>query len=79
MGLGPGRMDLILFGWEKMAEVGLFMEEVSKAEVGLFMDEVSKAMQELQLLLNILSLTGETMDISISLLVWIKMLILCYG
>uniref|UniRef100_A0A8C3XFF4 Peptidase S1 domain-containing protein n=1 Tax=Cyanoderma ruficeps TaxID=181631 RepID=A0A8C3XFF4_9PASS len=39
----------MLFGWEKTAEVGLFIEEVSKA------------MQELQLFLNILSLIAETM------------------
>lgn len=67
MGLGPGRMDLMLFGWEKTAEEGLFIEEVSKA------------MQELQLSLNILSLIAETIDILISLWVWMKMLILCHG
>lgn len=43
MSLGPGRMDLMLFAWEKMAEVGLFIEEVSKA------------MQELQLLLSLIA------------------------
>lgn len=36
-------MDLMLFAWEKMAEVGLFIEEVSKA------------MQELQLLLSLIA------------------------
>lgn len=51
MGLGPGMMNLMLFGWEKTPEVGLFIKEVSKA------------VQELQMLLNILSLIAETMDI----------------
>lgn len=55
MGLGPGKMDLMLFGWKKTAEVALSVEEVSKAT------------GELQLLLNILRLMAETMDILISL------------
>lgn len=58
MSLGPGKMDLMVFGWEKTAEAALFIEEVSKAS------------GELQLLLNILSLVSETMDIFISLWVW---------
>lgn len=58
MGLGPGKMDWMLFGWEKTAEAALSIEEVSKAT------------GELQLLLNILSLVAETMDILISLWVW---------
>lgn len=58
MGLGPGKMDLMLFGWEKTDEAALSIEEVSKAT------------GQLQLLLNILSLVAETMDIFISLWVW---------
>lgn len=57
MGLGPGKMDLMLFGWEKTAEAALSIEEVSKAT------------GELQLLLNTLSLAAE-MDTFISLWVW---------
>lgn len=34
MGLGPGKMDLMLFGWEKTAEAALPVEEVSKAMGG---------------------------------------------
>jgi len=58
VGLGPGKMDLMLFGWEKTAEAALSTEEVSKAT------------GELQLLLNILSSVAETMDILLSLWVW---------
>lgn len=59
MGLGPGKMDLMLLAWEKTAEAALSVEEASKAT------------GELQLLHNILCLVAETMDIFISALwVW---------
>lgn len=57
MSLGPGKMNLMLFGWEKTAEAALSIEKVSKAT------------GELQLLLNILRLVAETTDIFIS--VWV--------
>lgn len=59
MGLGPGKMDLMLLAWEKTAEAALSIKEASKAT------------GELQLLLNMLCLVAETMDIFISALwVW---------
>lgn len=58
MGLGPGKMDLMLFGWENTAEAALSIEEVSKAP------------GELQLLRNTPSLAAETVDTFISLWDW---------
>lgn len=60
MGLGPGKMDLILFGWGR--------------ELCPLRKLLKLQAEGLQLLLNILHLVAETMDTFISFWVWRRIL-----